>query len=96
MPKANVDHTISGQGTADSTLDHSATTPNPNARGNVQVMGKPNYCQDSNPQPSGHKWSMTISVQTDIWLIDFIYISGKPEKAAIAYLGGDLKNVYFQ
>ncbi len=27
MPKANVDHTISGQGTADSTLDHSATTP---------------------------------------------------------------------
>ncbi len=27
MPKANVDHTISGQGTAVSTLDHSATTP---------------------------------------------------------------------
>ncbi len=25
--KANVDHTISGQETADSTLDHSATTP---------------------------------------------------------------------
>ncbi len=27
VPKANVDHTISGQATADSTLDHSATTP---------------------------------------------------------------------
>ncbi len=27
LPKANVDHTISGQGTSDSTLDHSATTP---------------------------------------------------------------------
>ncbi len=27
IPKANVDHTISGQGTAVSTLDHSATTP---------------------------------------------------------------------
>ncbi len=27
VPKANVDHTISGQGTAVSTLDHSATTP---------------------------------------------------------------------
>ncbi len=27
MHKANVDHTISGQGTAVSTLDHSATTP---------------------------------------------------------------------
>ncbi len=27
VPKANVDHTISGQGTADNTLDHSATTP---------------------------------------------------------------------
>ncbi len=26
MPKANVDHTISGQGTAVSTLDHSTTT----------------------------------------------------------------------
>ncbi len=25
--KANVDHTISDRGTADSTLDHSATTP---------------------------------------------------------------------
>ncbi len=24
------------------------------------------------------------------WLIDFIYIRGKPEKAAIAYLAGDL------
>ncbi len=29
-PKANVDHTISGQRTADSTLDHSATTPRAN------------------------------------------------------------------
>ncbi len=34
------------------------------------------------------------------WLIDFIYIKGKPEKAAIAYLTGDLKykptpNTYF-
>ncbi len=28
--KANVDHTISGQGTGISTLDHSATTPWPN------------------------------------------------------------------
>ncbi len=27
VPKANVDHTICGQGTAISTLDHSATTP---------------------------------------------------------------------
>ncbi len=27
VPKANMDHTISGHGTADSTLDHSATTP---------------------------------------------------------------------
>ncbi len=27
VPKDNVDHTISGQGTAVSTLDHSATTP---------------------------------------------------------------------
>ncbi len=27
MPKVNVDHTIGGQGTAISTLDHSATTP---------------------------------------------------------------------
>ncbi len=27
MPKANVDHTISGQGTAISTLDHSSTPP---------------------------------------------------------------------
>ncbi len=27
VPKANVDHTISGQGTAISTLDHSATMP---------------------------------------------------------------------
>ncbi len=27
VPKANVDHTISGQGTAFSTLDHLATTP---------------------------------------------------------------------
>ncbi len=27
VPKANVDHTISGQGTGISTLDHSATTP---------------------------------------------------------------------
>ncbi len=27
MPKANVYHTISGQGTAVSTLDHLATTP---------------------------------------------------------------------
>ncbi len=27
VPKANVDHTISGQGTAISTLDHSATIP---------------------------------------------------------------------
>ncbi len=26
-------------------------------------------------------------------LIDFIYISGKPEKAAIVYLAGDLKNL---
>ncbi len=26
VPKANVDHTISAQGTADSTLDHSVTT----------------------------------------------------------------------
>ncbi len=26
VPKANVDHTIGGQGTAFSTLDHSATT----------------------------------------------------------------------
>ncbi len=30
MPKANVDHTISGQGTVISTLDHSATTPKAN------------------------------------------------------------------
>ncbi len=30
MPKANVDHTISGQGTGISTLDHSATTPRAN------------------------------------------------------------------
>ncbi len=28
VPKANVDHTLSGQGTAISTLNHSATTPN--------------------------------------------------------------------
>ncbi len=28
VPKANVDHTISGQRTAVSTLDHSATTQN--------------------------------------------------------------------
>ncbi len=28
--KANVDHTISGQGTAMITLDHSATTPRAN------------------------------------------------------------------
>ncbi len=27
VPKANVDHTVSGQGTGISTLDHSATTP---------------------------------------------------------------------
>ncbi len=27
VPKANVDHTISGQGTVISTLDHSATIP---------------------------------------------------------------------
>ncbi len=27
VPKANVDHTINGQGTVTSTLDHSATTP---------------------------------------------------------------------
>ncbi len=27
LPKANVDHTISSQGTAMSTLDHLATTP---------------------------------------------------------------------
>ncbi len=27
VPKANVDHTINGQGTGISTLDHSATTP---------------------------------------------------------------------
>ncbi len=27
VPKANVDHTIGGQGTGNSTLDHSATTP---------------------------------------------------------------------
>ncbi len=27
VPKANMDHTIRGQGTADSTLDHSASTP---------------------------------------------------------------------
>ncbi len=27
VPKANVDHTTSGQGTGISTLDHSATTP---------------------------------------------------------------------
>ncbi len=27
VPKANVDHTRSGQGTAVNTLDHSATTP---------------------------------------------------------------------
>ncbi len=27
VPTANVDHTVSGQGTAISTLDHSATTP---------------------------------------------------------------------
>ncbi len=27
VPKANVDHTIGGQGTGISTLDHSATTP---------------------------------------------------------------------
>ncbi len=27
MPMSNVDHTISGKGTAISTLDHSATTP---------------------------------------------------------------------
>ncbi len=27
VPKANVDHTISGQGTGNSTLDHSATIP---------------------------------------------------------------------
>ncbi len=27
MPKANVDHTLNDQGTAVSTLDHSATTP---------------------------------------------------------------------
>ncbi len=27
VPKANLDHTISAQGTADSTLDHSASTP---------------------------------------------------------------------
>ncbi len=27
VPKANVDHTISGQGTGIDTLDHSATTP---------------------------------------------------------------------
>ncbi len=30
VPKANVDHTISGQGTGISTLDHSATTPRAN------------------------------------------------------------------
>ncbi len=27
VPKANVDHTISGQGTGNSTVDHLATTP---------------------------------------------------------------------
>ncbi len=30
VPKANVDHTISGQGTGISTLDHSATIPRAN------------------------------------------------------------------
>ncbi len=30
VPKANVDHTISGQGTGISTLDHSATTSRAN------------------------------------------------------------------
>ncbi len=30
VPKANVDHTINGQGIAVSTLDHSATTPRAN------------------------------------------------------------------
>ncbi len=30
VPKANVDYTISGQGTAISTLDHSATTSRTN------------------------------------------------------------------
>ncbi len=30
VPKANVDHTFSGQGTAVSNLDHSVTTPKAN------------------------------------------------------------------
>ncbi len=44
----------------------------------------------------GHEnkhWDKLKCVLTDDdfdWLIDFIYIKGKPEKNAIAYLAGDL------
>ncbi len=37
MPNANVDHAISGQGTADSTLDYSATTPRVNIYNTLKV-----------------------------------------------------------
>ncbi len=40
VPKANMDHTISGQGTAISTLHHSATTPRAYdiSKGNNMIM----------------------------------------------------------
>ncbi len=40
VPKANVDHTISGQGTDISTLDHSATTPQPQLDLCISIWGK--------------------------------------------------------
>ncbi len=41
VPKANVDHTKNGQATADSTLDHSATTPSAtyNCMGTMSLHG---------------------------------------------------------
>ncbi len=47
VPKANVDHTISGQGTADSTLDHSATTPDIDPTFNHGMWGQKSLVTDS-------------------------------------------------
>ncbi len=37
VPKVDVDHTISGQGTGISNLDHSATTPRAKLKGIVHL-----------------------------------------------------------
>ncbi len=41
-----------------------------------------------------HTWIHHGTVWLIDWLFDFISISGKPEKAEIAYLAGDLNGMF--